>query len=139
MGRVIQSNEMEWTRFDDHRRVRVVGDAYHQPALASVTGGATGDGARYECEAELMREPDNAHDAHAVMVVVKGKRVGYLQKGTARRLGKRLRAFEEARKRHSYTLLIRGDGPYGAQAHLEIAYGSELLNGWKNPKRKRSR
>ncbi|MBK5220960.1 MAG: hypothetical protein JJE35_14450 [Thermoleophilia bacterium] len=58
MERVIPEGTMDWSRFDSHRRVRVVGDAFHQPALLAASKRKAQYGARYECQARLVLEPD---------------------------------------------------------------------------------
>lgn len=141
---VVPNDRINWDRFDDHRRVQVVGAQYHQPALLSATRGQIQrEGDRYETEAELVREPHNGHDPNAVEVLVRGKRVGYLKRGAAKRFNKRLKALEEDGKhrvKHRvYPLLIRVAQPGFYQAHLQISYDSELLRGYKNTKRQRRR
>lgn len=127
---------MDWSRFDDHRRVRVVGQDYHQPALASASENMIQrEGDRCETNATLVREPSNTHDPLAIQVLVHGQRVGYLQRGSAKRYNKRVKVQEEARQRPIYPLLIRMQSPGTLQAHLQIPYSSELLQGFKNTKR----
>jgi hypothetical protein len=138
-GRRIQG-EPDWSRFDGCRRVQVVGAQYHQPALLTVSKRfilVVTD--RCEYDAALLREPDNEHDPNAIQVMVDGRRVGYLKRGTAQRLNRRVEALEAARSDERYPLLIRMKEPGFFQAHLQISYSSELLKGYKNPKRKRRR
>lgn len=138
--RVVPNDRIDWDRFDNHRRVQVVGAQYHQPALFSATRGQIQrEGDRYETEAELAREPDNRHDPNAVQVLVRGKRVGYLKRGAAKRFNKRLKGLEESGTPELYLLLIRAAQPGFYQAHLQISYDSELLRGYKNTKRQRKR
>ncbi len=127
---------MDWSRFDDHRRVRVVGNQYHQPALLTASEHLIQlESDRCETEATLVREPNNAHDPLAIQVMVQGKRVGYLQQGSAKRYNKRVKTLEDDGKRPAYPLLIRMQSPGMLQAHLQIPYNSELLEGFKNTKR----
>jgi hypothetical protein len=127
----IPEQQMDWSRFDNHRRVQVVGAQYHQPALLTASERLIVQHTdRCLTEAELLREPDNPHDPSAVQVLVKGQRIGYLKAGSARRI----RALEEEGKRPSYPVLIRMAKPGFFQAHLQIRYSSELLAGYKNPK-----
>jgi hypothetical protein len=73
---------MDWSRFDDHRRVQVVGAQYHQPALLTASERLIVKHTdRCLTEADLLREPDNPHDPSAVQVMVKGRRIGYLKAG----------------------------------------------------------
>lgn len=128
---------MDWSRFDDSRRVQVVGAQYHQPALLTASKGLIQQHTdRCEREATLVREPDNADDPNAVQVIVDGIRIGYLKRGSARRYGKRLAALEEEGKAPTYPLLIRMREPGFFQAHLQIPYESALLKGYANPKQR---
>jgi len=136
MARRISEEAMDWSRFDDHRRIRVVGNQYHQPALLTASEHLIQqEGDRCETEAVLVREPSNVHDHLAVQVMVNGKRIGYLQRGSAKRYNKRVKALEDEGKQPTYPLLIRMQSPGMLQAHLQIAYSSELLKGFKNTKR----
>ena len=136
MARRICEQEIDWSRFDDHRRIRVVGNQYHQPALLTASEHLIQqEGDRCETEAVLLREPSNAHDPLAVQVMVNGKRIGYLQRGSAKRYNKRVKTLEDEGKRPTYPLLIRMQSPGVFQAHLQIPYSSELLNGFKNTRR----
>jgi hypothetical protein len=136
MARRIPEHAMDWSRFNDHRRVRVVGNQYHQPALLTASEHLIQrHDDRCETEATLVREPDNAHDPLAIQVMVRGKRVGYLKRGSAKRYNKRVKALEDEGKRPTYPLLIRMRSPGMFQAHLQIPYSSELLKGLKNTKR----
>lgn len=77
----IPEQAMDWSRFKDHRRIRVVGNQYHQPALLTASEHLIQHEAdRCETEAMLVREPSNAHDPFAVQVMVNGRRIGYLHK-----------------------------------------------------------
>jgi hypothetical protein len=135
VARTIPDEQMDWSRFDNHRRVQVVGAQYHQPALLTASERLIVQHTdRCLTEAELLREPDNPHDPSAVQVLVKGQRIGYLKAGSARRFNKRIRALEEEGKRPSYPVLIRMAKPGFFQAHLQIPYSSELLADYKNPK-----
>lgn len=136
MARRIPDRDMDWSRFEDHRRIRVVGNQYHQPALQTASEHLIQrEGDRCETEATLVREPNNAHDPLAVQVMVQGRRVGYLQRGSARRYNKRVMALEDEGQQPTYPLLIRMQSPGIFQAHLQIPYSSELLKGYRNTKR----
>lgn len=137
LGRVVKDEEMQWDRFTDHRRVQVVGHEFHQPPLKFISGGHAVGTTRYECTATLRREPDNAHDPRAIEVLVEGNRIGYLKRGSARRLNKRLRRVEEVGEETTCIALIRDADNGLLQAHLQIPYSSKLLEGWPNPKRQR--
>jgi hypothetical protein len=138
MARTIPDRQMDWSRFENHRRVQVVGAQYHQPALLTASERLIRQHTdRCLTEAELLREPSNPHDRFAVQVMVKCRRIGYLKAGSARQLNKRIEKLEAERKRPKYPALIRMAKPGFFQAHLQIPYSSELLAGYKNPKRPR--
>jgi hypothetical protein len=134
-GRVIPDAEMEWTRFDDCRRVSVVGFEFHQAGLLAASQGLVSGTDRFESTAELVLEPDNPHDPNAAAVMVGGHRIGYIKSGSAKQLHKRLVAMAEAGEHESYTVLVRGRERGVLQAHLQIPYSSKLLEGYKNRKR----
>lgn len=134
-GRLLNEDRVDWSRFDDCRRVPVVGYDFHQPGLRAVTGDQMRPDLRYECRARLVREPDNEHDVNAVKVMVGDQKIGYVKAGSAKRMQKRLRAITEAGTVEDYTCLIRiRDASGTLQAHLQVPYSSELLKGYKNPK-----
>jgi hypothetical protein len=134
-GQLLNDDRIDWSRFDDCRRVPVVGYDFHQPGLRAVTGGQMRPDLRYECRARLVLEPDNEHDANAVKVMVGNQKIGYVKAGSAKRMQKRLRAIAEAGTVEDYTCLIRiRDASGTLQAHLQVPYSSELLKGYKNPK-----
>ena len=60
------------------QRVDAVGEASYQDALAHVCGGKCESGHDLPVVATLELEPTNKFDPNAVMVRVKGMRVGYL-------------------------------------------------------------
>jgi len=129
---------MDWSRFDDHRRVQVVGAQYHQPALLTASERLIVKHTdRCLTKAKLLREPDKPHGPSAVQVRVKGHRIGYLKAGSARQFNQRIRVLEEEGKQRRYPLLIRMAKPGFFQAHLRIPYSSDLLAGYKNPKQSR--
>jgi hypothetical protein len=135
-GRLIPDAEMDWSHFDaECRRVPVVGYDFHQDGLRSATRGLVEGTDRYEGQAELVLEPDNDHDPKACKVMMHGHNIGYLKKGTAKALNKRLRGLLERDEDETYTVLIRDRGRGVLQAHLQIPYSSKLLAGYKNPKR----
>lgn len=134
-GQLISDDQVDWSRFDDCRRVSVVGYDFHQPGLRAVTGGQMRSDLRFECRARLVREPENEHDANAVKVMVGDQKIGYVKAGSAKRMQKRLRAIAEAGTVEDYTCLIRiRDAGGTLQAHLQVPYSSELLKGSKSPK-----
>jgi hypothetical protein len=139
-GRVIAEEQMDWSRFDDCRRVPVVGYDFHQPALLTAGGRQLRRVTdRFEGQATLVLEPDNVHDPLAAKVVLNEQKIGYLRAATAKRLHKRLVALAGADEPEAYTCLIRYKEPGKLQAHLQISYSSKLLKGYKNQKARRSR
>ncbi|MDM1545510.1 hypothetical protein HX037_06375 [Ignatzschineria indica] len=71
--------------------VDVVGESYYQDSLLLIAGPKKSKSKNIDCHAVLIREPDNAHDPNAVMVVIKGKLVGYLKKSMAKRFSEEWR------------------------------------------------
>jgi hypothetical protein len=135
-GRMVYIDRVDWSRFDDCRRVSVVGYDFHQGALRSVATGRLRADVRFECRAHLVREPENEHDPNAVKVMVGTEKIGYVKAGSAKRMQKRLKALVEDEVEEDYTCLIRNrDGSGTLQAHLQVPYSSALLKGYKNPKR----
>lgn len=63
--------------------VQVVGESNYQDTFERVTGGRTYDGFDETCVAELIPEPTNPYDSHAVRVTVAGATVGYLGRAEA--------------------------------------------------------
>lgn len=68
------------------RAHKVVGESHYQAALEELAGGKTAEGHMLACTADLVREPDNPHDPKAVAVFIQGRKVGYLPKGSAKRM-----------------------------------------------------
>lgn len=61
----------------------VAGEGSYQPTLERICGGRTEAGEDRILPAALVLEDDNPHDANAVRVEIKGKRVGYLPREVA--------------------------------------------------------
>lgn len=66
--------------------MEVVGESGFQDDLVAISGGHNRYGHYLPCEAEIMREPSNPHDPNAVVVLIDGRKVGYLQRGQAARV-----------------------------------------------------
>lgn len=77
-------------------RLSIVGESHYQPALLSITNSSPGEEVAFECIAELVPEPTNPHDPHAVMVRVERKCVGYLSRQNARKFGPHLKKMLDA-------------------------------------------
>lgn len=78
-------------RFGDIR-VDVVGESHYQPAIRSACDWKPGTDTLFHCLAELVPEPTNRHDRHAIMVMINGACVGYLSRQDAVTLGPAVRA-----------------------------------------------
>lgn len=61
----------------------IVGEGNYQDALDAIAGPKCADGVEYECEATLVPEPSNPHDANAVVVQIESCTVGYLPRAVA--------------------------------------------------------
>jgi hypothetical protein len=131
-GRVVTNEEIDWSRYDNCMRVKVVGESHYQDALKRVSEcPPTGDH-RYECAARLVLEPDNPHDRFAVRVEVDGRRVGYLPRGSAKRFNKRLRAMaEQGQPAICMAFIGRSEdaGHSNLGINLRLPYDGEILQG----------
>lgn len=132
VGEVVTDIEPDWSRYDGCRKINVVGESFYQPALISVSrcpDGVSPHG--YECSAELVLEPDNPYDKFAVRVEVDGHLVGHLPRGTAKRLGKRLRGLK-AEGKAAICMAYIGRGPDNPNLGvvLHLPYDGEILQGY---------
>ena len=71
--------------------VEVVGESNYQPALESICGGRSRDGAEKYVTATLVPEDSNPYDENAVRVDIEGRTVGYLSRHAAKAYRKRLK------------------------------------------------
>lgn len=55
-----------------------VGESYYQEAFIAICGRPTRSGYEIACEAHLIPERNNPHDANAVKVMINGRNVGHL-------------------------------------------------------------
>jgi hypothetical protein len=69
-------------RFGD-LQVDVVGESHYQPAIRSACNWKPDTDTLFHCLAELVPEPTNPHDRHAIMVTINGACVGYLSRQDA--------------------------------------------------------
>lgn len=88
--------------------IEVVGESHYQPALESICGRRTRDGAQKYVQATLLLEDQNIHDSHAVRIDVEGRTVGYLPRDTARSYRKRIREAGHPRLIGHCNAVIRG-------------------------------
>lgn len=110
-----QTDPRPW---DGRTSVKVAGESYRQDALVRVTRRRGTEAVKMDnVELELVCEPDNAYDPHAVKVLAQGLHVGYLSKGNARRYCKRI-------ERQGGRVTIKGfigcseGGPIGVRVHV---------------------
>jgi len=66
----------------------VVGESRYQRTLEHIVGGKTDESAEHRCTALLSFEPTNPHDRNAVLVLIDGTTVGYLNRNTAKAFGR---------------------------------------------------
>jgi hypothetical protein len=92
----------------------VVGVSNYQPAIMSVTNAPPQGEFQWEGFAVLVPEPDNPHDANAVMVQIERQRVGYLSRANAELYLPQLRAMIEAGQTTMCDAFVGrgGDNPY---------------------------
>lgn len=70
--------------------VQAVGESHHSESFAMLCGSRTPEGHFRECVAELVPEPENPYDKHAVGVWIDGFQIGYLSREDAQRLGQQV-------------------------------------------------
>jgi len=78
-------------RFGDVR-VDVVGESHYQPAIRAACNWKPGTDTLFQCMAELVPEPTNPYDRHAIKVTINGACVGHLSREDAVTLGPAIRA-----------------------------------------------
>lgn len=72
--------------------MKVVGESNYQAALVAICGRHTRHGYEGEHKAFLVREPTNAHDKNAVLVRIEHRKIGYLGRDQALRVGQQMAA-----------------------------------------------
>jgi HIRAN domain len=97
--------------------VNVAGESHYQDALRRIAG--AGD-VRLDTEAQLVGEPDNPHDPHAVRVEIDGEKVGYLPRALAQDWSPRLAELASRRRVGACEATILGgaDTPLGVFLRL---------------------
>jgi len=78
---------LSWSQSAD---VSVAGTSYCQKELENVTSSIIRKDDGWSCMAKVVREPDNAYDPNAVLVLINGIKVGYLPKEFAPVVGSSL-------------------------------------------------
>lgn len=90
-GRKLKADEAARKRFSGltplyhwpsrgRQRVPVVGESYYRSNIAKIAKNTGGEHANRLCEALLVPDNNNPHDANAVAVVIDGLQVGYLSR-----------------------------------------------------------
>ena len=69
--------ELSWS---DNPDVSVAGTSFCQNDIRQLSNHFTPGDNGWSCTAQILREPDNPYDPHAVMVTIDGTKVGYLPK-----------------------------------------------------------
>ncbi|MDP3853644.1 HIRAN domain-containing protein [Phenylobacterium sp.] len=112
--------------------VDVVGEGYYQGVLGSIVGGKTEDSVEHACTARIIAEPDNAYDANAQGVWIKGQKVGHLSRADALALARqRARSSGGSAAIECRALVVggwktgRSEGHFGVR--LDLPY--DLLGG----------
>lgn len=108
-------------------RIDVVGESNYQAHLKKVFGEYTEDGVSTTVDAFLVLENTNKFDNKAVMVVIGGDKVGYLDRSTAREFRQAIKdGGLKKYTRFQCLALVRGGwdrgagdiGPYGVKLDL---------------------
>ncbi|MGI9657493.1 MAG: bifunctional DNA primase/polymerase [Gaiellaceae bacterium] len=91
------------------RRVEVVGESHHQDDLLQLAGGQRRyGGVELEAVAELVPEPANPADPHAVAVEIENKPIGYLRRAEAARMHRPIEKARRSSGEATCRALIRG-------------------------------
>lgn len=61
-----------------HYTLKIAGDRFYQAELEKIAGDRTAEGVRIFCDATLLPNPNNIHDANAVEVWIGRRQVGHL-------------------------------------------------------------
>jgi hypothetical protein len=80
---VARLETVEATLYPGDDPLEVVGESHYQDALWRIVGGRRSEPVRYETEAVLEPEPDNAYDPNAIKILIGGAVVGYLSREDA--------------------------------------------------------
>lgn len=85
-----------------------MGESHYQPAIRSACDWKPGTDTLFDCLAELVPEPTNPHDPHAIMVTINGACVGYLSRQDAAILGPAVRAAIKQQRSGACRAVIAG-------------------------------
>ena len=117
--------------------LEVVGESQHQDALVAICGPHSRDGYDVRCQAVLELEPNNPYDPNAVRVSISNRKVGYLARDQAERVGAQMReigmavASCQARVRGGWRTNQYDEGNFGvtlavpARGWIDFGIGSQ--------------
>lgn len=103
--------------------VSVVGESFHQQALEAICGRRNGERIFHSCEATLVVELHNEHDANAIRVDVAGRPVGHLSRADAAAYRSLLVELREAGYEAMCPAFIAGraaDDPHATTTNLGV-------------------
>lgn len=106
----------------DSYPMEVVGELNYQDALVAICGAHSRYGHEGEYSATLLREPSNAFDSNAVVVLIQHRKVGYLSREQAERVAAQM---DEAGLKTVYCA-ARVRGGWRTNQHDEGHYGVRL-------------
>ena len=109
--------------------MQVVGESNYQSALVAICGRHTRHGYEGEHPALIERETSNPYDPNAIRVTVEGRKVGYLPREQAARVGEQMIAAGLVKS----TCAARIRGGWRTNQHDEGHYGVSLAipnQGW---------
>jgi hypothetical protein len=101
--------------------MEVVGESNYQDALVAICGAHTRVGHDGEYDALLECEPTNPYDANAILVRIRGHKIGYLPREQTERVGEQMReaslktALCSARVRGGWRTNQYDEGHYGVR------------------------
>lgn len=108
--------------------IDIVGESHYQDALESIAGPKCEDGYDLPVEIELRREPDNPYDSDAIMCLIDGKLVGYINREDTHRLQPLLQKAERQGRKAQMAGRIAGgwsrdngkdQGHYGVKLRID--------------------
>lgn len=117
--------------------MQVVGESNYQGALIAICGRHTRHGYEGEHVALIEREPSNSYDPNAIRVMIEGRKVGYLSREQAVRVGEQMivagltRSACAARVRGGWRTNQHDEGHYGVslsipnQGWIDFGIGAE--------------
>lgn len=135
------TNQAQWGPFIRWREgsfpMQVVGESNYQAALIAICGHHTRHGYEGEHVALIEREPSNSYDPNAIRVMIEGRKVGYLSREQAVRVGEQMilagltRSACAARVRGGWRTNQHDEGHYGVglaipnQSWIDFGIGAD--------------